>query len=363
MMIGTETHDSFVLVNETQYMALMIVLAISATLSTFGSASLLFLVRARSSVFEQLMFGISVADLISTISTALQPYLLPKYTLLPFAHGNASTCQLQGFLLYAFLASSLYSVILSYYFWASLLQVPRAPVSLPLWIHLSPWAAMGVLGTPAICVDSIYPSLVLGICQADCPIDPVTWECDDASTLSITLALISAAVPMVCSVVGIVILVKIYLHVQNQEKRNEQYNIAQSFEPSSATRSRRTKRMHYVMMQAICYSLAFLNSFVAIGVANTGKRIFHDWLGLQNPWLFFFVELYAYAMFPLQGFLNWMVFVRPRVIRWKEKFPDMSYFWCLRQTIMGQQLPAVSTRTMELQMTPEVSVQDQWSAR
>lgn len=352
-----ETNASFVLVNETQYIVSIGIGMISSVLSMLGSASILFLIRAHSTVFEQLMFGICVADLLSTISAVAQPYFLPKYTLLPFANGNAATCRSLGFLFYAFLASAVYSLILSHYFWASLRQVQNVPPSIPLWIHILPWATMLVYGTVAITLDAINPSMVLGICLADCRIDPVTWECTENGIVPHALRRSAASIVMASALVGIYFLVRIQRHVHHQEKRNGRYDFTQSNETTLETRPRRTRRMKATMMQALCYSLAFLNSFLAIGVAITGKEVLHGVLGLRNNWLFFGVEVYVYAMFPLQGFLNWLVFIRPKVIQWKETFQDMSYFWCLRQTILDRQSLVVRERTlsMDLPATTETS--------
>eukprot|EP00541_Cyclophora_tenuis_P017615 CAMPEP_0116566576 /NCGR_PEP_ID=MMETSP0397-20121206/14536_1 /TAXON_ID=216820 /ORGANISM="Cyclophora tenuis, Strain ECT3854" /LENGTH=144 /DNA_ID=CAMNT_0004093487 /DNA_START=186 /DNA_END=620 /DNA_ORIENTATION=- len=37
--------------------------------------------------------------------------------------------------------------------------------------------------------------------------------------------------------------------------------------------------------------------------------------------------------FPLQGFWNFLIYVRPRYLRWRRREPDMSRFWCLQQAL------------------------------
>lgn len=290
-----------------------------------------------------------MADLCSTAANFMQPFLLPTYTRLPYAHGSSATCQFLGFLFYAFLASAIYSAGLTYYFWTTVQQNrPSEKVSLEPWIHLLPWIVMTAVGILGISLDVIYPSLVLGVCLVDCPIDPITWECTRQSVVPQIVRLTAVAIAVGSAAAGIYYLCCLHRHVRRQEKINQQYDFrSRAMETNEDKRPRRTKRMKATMLQAICYSLAFLNSFVALIAAVIGKEVFYGRLGLRNQLLYFCAEIYVYAMFPLQGFLNWLVFIRPRLVQWKDAHPEKSYVWSLHRTLLGKS-PPETTRTRHL---------------
>jgi len=49
--------------------------------------------------------------------------------------------------------------------------------------------------------------------------------------------------------------------------------------------------------------------------------------------------LLAHFFFPLQGFWNLLIYLRPRYIRWRRREPEQSRIWCLRQSMISTGLP------------------------
>jgi hypothetical protein len=140
----------------------------TAALSCFGSIAILVNIfaknkdgnNAKRGVYYQLMIGLSICDVLSSIAWGLGPLpvksdifpalgidpdLVPERETAEFygSHGNDATCTAQGFLLHLGFTSILYNVALSYFFKLSVVNGWRD-------CHFTPFYRALILGVPAI---------------------------------------------------------------------------------------------------------------------------------------------------------------------------------------------------------------------
>lgn len=331
-----------------QYKTIVVMLAVSGTLSILGSGWIIAAVGRKAvtkpnAKFERIMLGLSVADILGSTSSLLQPFLLPSYSQLPFAIGNDATCSFLGFSFYANAASTVYSAMLIIHFWGSVTPRPcqDSECSIQrelLWTHTLPWLTWIILAGIALRWDSYNPSHVIGLCLSDHPLDTATLEVLETSVWPLVLRMLSCLVFFVSAGVSMALLRRMYLLVQAQERSNQQHQFSSEV-PRTTWENRRLRR---AWVQAVSYALACFNSLFAVGLAALEKELFFDHLGWRNTSVFFVLTAYLYLMFPLQGFLNFIIFLRRVVVLWREGSPQRSFFWCTMQALLLRPLPVPS---------------------
>lgn len=86
-------------------------------------------------------------------------------------------------------------------------------------------------------------------------------------------------------------------------------------------------------MQAIFYTLAFMNSlFMTMIGTQVGYNVVEkpeDFTDLDDRPHVFAGMFLLFAFYPLQGFFNGLIYIRPDWVRWKRAHPDDSWLWAL----------------------------------
>lgn len=340
----------FVVLYPWQYTTVVAISCLSCTLSILGSAWVALAVAKRRTVFERIMLGICLADIVSSTGGLVVPFSLPAYTGLPFAMGGPNSCRFVGVLFYATTMTAMYTASLTAHFWESVSRsLPRNRPSLwkeILWIHSPPWLTWFLIVGSALAYDTLQPTSLFGLCASDCHINSETLECTDAAILAHVIATLAFASLQVSAGAGIIYLRRLYKLVREQERTNQRFN----FTSSSSEGIEASARFQRTWTQALFYTLACFNSLFALMVAYVEKEIFYTAAGWRNPWLFFFMTGYLNLMFPLQGFLNSLVYLRPRVVQWREKYPSRSLRWCCWQVLLFRKVDA--TRIVSVQCHP-----------
>ena len=83
------------------------------------------------------------------------------------------------------------------------------------------------------------------------------------------------------------------------------------------------ERVKAVATQAIVYSLAYLNSIfwpVMVAIVSSGA------LSRANG-VWYAMDLMAWTFYPLQGFWNCLVYLRPTWVQWRKMYPSKSRIW------------------------------------
>lgn len=291
----------------------------------------------RHSFFHRIMMGVCLADLIFSVGNMMHPFMLPSDTGLLYAFGNAVTCNIAGFLIPTLSSSMLYSCILSTYFFLTITRgwnEEKATRAFEPWIHIAIWGSQ-ILPASLMFVLGGYAPSELRICSA--------VRGDEAHKMAQVVVSIAHAVAVLSAVAGFVLIWLMYVGVRRQRLRIQRYHI-----PSSLDTSDRDNQTKAVATQAVFYSLAFLNTFIAIVVFGVAQAIVENrTAGGHNMFrhgrVFFYSTLPFYFTLPLQGFLNWIIYIRPNLMRWKNANEEKSLLWAYKKLLSGEAVPKIGT--------------------
>ena len=136
-----------------------------ACLSIWGSANIIYMVLSseKRTPYRRLLFGLSCCDVISSITLALQPYLMPRGTAI-WAVGNETSCDALGFFQQFSSSDIFYNGMLAIYFLLTVrygLSEPTVARNYEPWMHASSvlWPLItGIIGAAI----GLYNPLVIG---------------------------------------------------------------------------------------------------------------------------------------------------------------------------------------------------------
>lgn len=325
---------------------------IGSILSIVGAGLVVYLIlreRKLHSLFHRIMLGMCAADIIAALQISGHFFALPRWTRTPFARGNFTTCAIAGSLLYLQQASNMYSCLLAGYF---LLMIryrwteSRIASFFEPWIHILPWIIPTVSIVVALMTKSLNPMYHFGVCgffqfPADCLVNEKVECLRGGHAIQLVVDYFFNASSMVMTIVGVIWTRMMYRHVRSVNLRGSGIAL---------NRELVDKRTQAVAWQSISYTIVYaaaffftLFGFVAAVVVEAV-----DFYGASdNPLIMVMVYL-VYILYPIQGLLNSLVYLRPTVVRWKDAHPDRSFFWCLLQILQIHPTPTTS-KTAHLQ--------------
>lgn len=354
---------------ERHAITLAVVSIFSASLSITGSGLIIYLARkrARKELYHRLMSFLSATDIILSTSVILQAFSLPVEDApdAVWAVGNHATCTAAGFLfMYGSVTIAYYNAVLSVYFY--LLVVYNFRDQSLVWRFEIPAHVLGVLLTlitpiAGVILDTygVAPGLITACVYAAYPRGCLTSEDVECTggLESVPMDYISLVVTGISVFIGFSATVMLYWRVRGQLRRNLRYakaftkissntlKVPQSdgndgtlqgtegrdvLKRSISFRSSRkanrqqaqlhnrghiSERLRSVRVRSLLYSAIYCNLFVWVIVATLVSSL--------KPSLFP-LQFVIYLLFPLQGALNAIVYIRPRYIHWRAEFPDYS---------------------------------------
>ena len=343
-----------------QFIAKMVAVSTSSVLSILGSSAVLWMAsRKLNKVYNRQIIVLSVADLIFSTSALLQPWLSTPESTLPSAMGTTASCTAVGFMgFHSSMSVALSNCTLSFYFllrvaygWqdkaiARRLEYPAYAIAIfgPL-----------VLGIPAVVTKSINPEHIMKVCWIDASpkgcMDPENdlecirgsfWSVNIIGNLSIFLVF---CISMLCFCATY----KVYRSVSDRIRASTNYSFR------GVSNENMTRRLNDVSTQAILYSLVYFNTFAwpilmviaytvflphDIGGSNSSSNSHH-----QSPDIFW-VEFLVALFYPIQGFLNFIVYSRLNLQRWRELCPDRSYLWAFGMVLQADPASTMTTSMM-----------------
>lgn len=126
----------------------------------------------------------------------------------------------------------------------------------------------------------------------------------------------------------------------------ESSNAALEREQQLAAEEAQDMRIQQIAMQAVWYAVAYMVGLLVVVAANIVDTIYLDAnaatsdlsrLGAEP--LYFVMILLIWLLFPLQGFFNGMIYIRPRLVRWKHHYEDASWWFAFRMVLRNEPPP------------------------
>jgi hypothetical protein len=353
-IMATDDFSDFAYFSDSQYIVLAIVGLLSSTLSILGSAIILnLLIRGERTgeLYQRLVLGLSISDLFMSVSLFLQPFLTPKETGYPLALGNSSTCKFLGFSYLFFISSYTYNCMLGIYF----LAVVRYHASsqsiarcLEPWGHLFAFGAPIAIGSVSVRYDLLNANPFLGACTLFPTDHECTWkdgvECENDSAHNVLNSTLDFyAISM--GGIGLICTIFVRCTVRSLLKANLELDANRNV--SETNQEIQAKRIRTIGIQAVRYAFAYMVGLICVIVANVIEGVFlEDSLEVLGDEPLYFAAIFMLWMFfPLQGFFNCLIYIRPRWVRWKsyyegnESNESKSWWFAFRKALSLQPPP------------------------
>lgn len=417
-----ESKSIFIDMPFAQYTALVAVASFSSVLSLLGSGCVIYLILSqqqwKSSFYERMVLGLSLADFLATTGIIAQPYFVEQREGLRFSIGNLHTCHFVGFFGGFFCLSFLYSSVLALVGWATVMlrREPHLRQQIQTigdlvsngaerLLHLTFWSVVVFFSAMLVGLDAFHPSPLTGSCG---PIDLRTIVgYKPMERLRGVVLYVFTAILLVCLLIGLFCATCLYIKIRSLSPKRQFEQSAESHRspandsedptgqqeviasyslsvfshsmsltaPTAATAAvtsattkadsavvhgtdRRTSSLEeqlairqnrFLAGQALLYCLGFLNTIVPFSLfivvssiegpttSNTG-----------TPILTHFMVFLFYMLMPLQGFVNCVIYLRPRLWRWRDAFPYRGWCWILVQIVRQEPMPSPTLRTLHL---------------
>ncbi|KAI2499637.1 hypothetical protein MHU86_14872 [Fragilaria crotonensis] len=213
-----------------QVIILILINIVSSSLSIGGSCIIVYLVSIakKPSVYNRMMFGLSMADILHSICLLISPFLLPSEGGRIWAHGNDQTCTMLGFFVQLGVIVPLYNASLNAFFLLTIVY-GTTESRIKKWAEPTMHAVpiLYPLVTASIGVGiSLYSENELGL---TCWIGEYPRGCDvnpEVECVSTLIGWIYGGIPHVGTLVFLIISnAMIYRKVRITTRQSDQYSI------------------------------------------------------------------------------------------------------------------------------------------
>ena len=151
-----------------------IMLSVSGSVSFISSSAIIYhILRSHnglSTTYHRLIFGLSVADIVSSCGFILSTIMTPKEMnyFTPFALGSVATCDIQGFIVSGgILCTTMYTSSLCFYYLSIIVFNKKDDYirsKLEVWLHAVPILTTLTLGTSTALSQKHYNNPDAGVC-------------------------------------------------------------------------------------------------------------------------------------------------------------------------------------------------------
>lgn len=325
-----------------QYIALVVLGTISSTLSLMGSSCIIYMTHKdlANKVLNRLLFALSLSDLFGSTSFLLSPFLVPSYLGLPGSSGNHQSCAAVGFV-WSTTASmvSFFNCYISIYY----LLVIRW--SFHEWDFAVAWEIAGygtailislAINVAALVTQSINPIEILnGLCSYAA----IPWGCEEEDCTRSSQPIVDILVYTMCtvqlvvSILGFACTILIWKWISSAMRRTNRHRV------QGDNNERSEEQLRQVFTQAVLYSLAYFNTFFwpFVGMCFDIFVPADKYDAKKNDIGVYVLAVLCCICWPLQGFLNFFIFARPRAQQWAQAEPEKSSFWIYSHVIQSKQ--------------------------
>ena len=293
---------------------------------------------------HQILFGLSVADILTSIVCLLFNFVIPEGVLdARWAIGTDGTCAASGFsYLWFSTAASIYNCLLSLHFFRTIRRKTAAPTgSDRLFLRMGHAVAILIPLIPAVgglLTDTYHEHVLLYFCYLEeepsgCGLlDDL--ECEKGE-VAYTLRNVHMLIICVSTVISLACTVFIYCKVRRTLLGSQNTtSMSGSLGDAAARREREVRN------QAILYTLAYINNIFWLGVGSFFIMVTPETINSRGAPGVFFLQWMSWFCIPLQGFLNFLVYVRPNYNSWRRYLgKDASFIQVLKKATSGDPAP------------------------
>ena len=333
---------------------------VSASLSITGSVCIVYLIvfRQRKSLetdpFRRLMVAMCVCDVIHSFWLLWQGILLPRETSpRAFAIGNRATCSMLGFFAQFGFSVAFYNGMISFH---HLLTIRHGLTPSQIASRYEPYMHGLSIFWP---LTTAIIGVSLGAFNENF-VGPMCWfanypqgcETDPLQPCRVfILGYVTTGGPVGVIFICIAInMLRIYWHVRSTLSRGATRSLdsVSSVDTTSSppTSNPYTTQIQQVAAQAYLFVFVFCLTF-CFGFLNQSLEASVDGT-VENPWdernIFPTIVLHQ-LFYPLQGFLNFFVFVRPRYLAMRDECPDLSRWKAFVEALQRDETAVRQTRS------------------
>lgn len=333
-------------ISDNELLAVAIVTWVGGVSSIVGSWTLVFIIlnqqKYRTDGYHRLLLGLSLMDLFLSIGWMMGPFALPSDTSERFtALGSIGTCSAAGFLLQMGSTTLVYNAMLCIYFVFVICYgvAPSKMVVFETYMHgfsLAYGVSTAIVGLAFQTYNetAVGPLCWVASSPIDCSREDV--ECVRGKN-ALWLAYIFGAVPMLSLPIIVASNLMIFCKVRATERQGHRHNVSRRGLTSRDSRTFRVQRTRQVATQAFLYVLVFLNCTIWAIVLRTldGWEVANR----ESESTFLVLILLAHALSPAQGFLNLLVYIRPRYVRLRHRYSCITRFEALRLALWSEPIP------------------------
>jgi len=354
----------------TQDKVLSILPIPSAILSIFGSSVILYMAistrrKRQWTTYIRLLVGLSICDIISSDSLALAAFLRRPESGRIWAFGNDASCTAIGTLIQFSYSNMFYSAMLSYYFMTSVrIKMKHSKIAK----YLEPWMHLVSVGYPLVtslvgASYGMYGEKATGMgCWVNqyphgCGVEPGQEPC-----ASILIGYLYLGLPVLFSGLSIIfnnLIIGCYVWAHQRpirsSSRSRTTNSSSSasldecatnimdhvaHHKSQGMNKHQLRRLRLVSSQAFLFVACYLICNVWLGTLGIAEAMTPNENEEQLMQNMYGIMVINSIFAPLQGFLNMLVYIRPKYLKSRQDFPLETKLWATRRAIFGEQVRA-----------------------
>jgi len=344
------------LYTETQSRVLVNIPRLTGSLSMLGSSIIIYIILKDSKkklkrLYHRILLAYSCYDVVLSLNLALSATVVPKGTPGVWgAQGNWTTCEVSSFVTHFSFASGLYASFLCLYY----MLVLRYAIREATIAKVEPFVHGVAFCVPlsfAIIMqhENIYSpaNINVGWCFVNSyPMDCTRnddVECTRGENYLGWLILVTAPFYVFFAIVAVSSILT-FLKVWHVDNRASRWTMSSSSQSST---------VHETAIQASLYICAFFLTYIWTGVLSLSFRS-----GVQANRRYYFPLVALSKIFlPLQGFMNFFIYTRPRYVALQRRHEERSRLDIVRSVIQGSVVlnSSPSRHTWQTQQQPSES--------
>jgi len=278
----------------TQWMLVSWIPRITGTLSFIGSSAIIYMILSDrayklSKPSHRLMLPLCAFDLLQSAALATSTSAFPRFTHVPGSIGNMTTCKIQYFFAALGLACPMYNASLCLLYLLTIryrLHQRHFATKIEPLLHTASTLIPLTIATVPVAMDQIAQGLT-PVCVISHD-SPMRWPLMAVPTICFCFCVYSMGSISYC------------VSTQSNKMRKHSYGAKQM--------KRRELEKKATIKQAIFYTLAFFITFIFLAIT----QFYHSY-----P-----LEVMKNMFYPLQGFWNFLLYIRPNIIKKRESEPD-----------------------------------------